>query len=77
VEDLIKIEVATASHLVSDLRKQPVSMTTITRDKIQLSGSRTLSELLTICVPGYFLVRDQGDTIAGFRGWRRRVPLSG
>jgi len=68
VEDLIKIDVTTASHVVSDLRKQPVSMTTITRDKIQLSGARTLSELLTIFAPGYFLVEDQDDTIAGFRG---------
>jgi len=68
VEDLIKVEITTASHVVSELRKQPVSMTTITRDKIQLSGARTLSELLTIFVPGYFLVEDQDDTIAGFRG---------
>jgi len=68
VEDLMKIEVTTASHVVSDLRKQPVSMTTISRNKIQLSGARTLSELLTIFVPGYFLVEDQDDTIAGFRG---------
>jgi len=68
LEDLKKVEVTTASHVVAELRKQPVSMTTITRDKIQLSGARTLSELLTIFVPGYFLVEDQDDTIAGFRG---------
>jgi len=68
ITDLKNVEVSTASNVVVDIRKQPVSMTTISRDKIQLSGARTLSELLTIFVPGYFLVEDQDDTIAGFRG---------
>ncbi len=68
LEELQNINVSVASNVIDDVRKQPVSVTTITKDKIRLSGARTLSELLTIFVPGYFLVEDQDDTIAGFRG---------
>ncbi|MCJ8318602.1 MAG: TonB-dependent receptor plug domain-containing protein [Colwellia sp.] len=68
LEELLNIRVSVASNVIADVRKQPVSVTTITKDKIRLSGARTLSELLTIFVPGYFLVEDQDDTIAGFRG---------
>lgn len=68
LEELQNIRVSVASNVIVDIRKQPVSVTTITKDKIRLSGARTLSELLTIFVPGYFLVEDQDDTIAGFRG---------
>lgn len=57
-----------ASNVVTDARKQPVSVTSITSDKIALSGARNLSELLAIYVPGYFEVEDQDDTISGFRG---------
>ncbi len=68
LEELQNIKVSVASNIVTDVRKQPVSVTTITKDRIRLSGARTLNELLTIFVPGYFLVEDQDDTIAGFRG---------
>ena len=57
-----------ASNVVTDARKQPVSVTSITSDKIALSRARNLSELLAIYVPGYFEVEDQDDTISGFRG---------
>ncbi|WP_164503476.1 TonB-dependent receptor plug domain-containing protein [Pleionea sediminis] len=68
LEDLLNIDVSVASNVITDARKQPVSVSTITADKIRLSGARTVSELLTMFVPGYFLVEDQDDTIAGFRG---------
>jgi len=68
LEGLLSLDITVASNVISDARKQPVSVTAITQDQIRLSGARTLSELLTIYVPGYFLVEDQDDTIAGFRG---------
>ncbi len=68
LEQLIGIEFTVASNIVTDARKQPVSVTTISSNKIAHSGARTLNELLTILVPGFFMVEDQDDSIAGFRG---------
>jgi len=68
LEELLKVEVSVASNVVRSVRKQPVSVFSINKDQINLSGARTLNELLTLFVPGYFLVEDQDDTIAGFRG---------
>ena len=65
-EELIVVTVA--SNVVSDAKKQPVSVTTITRLQLEMSGARTLSEAIMMFVPGFFLVEDQDDTIAGFRG---------
>lgn len=67
-DELLEVDISVASNIFSDFRKQPVSVSVISKDLIQLSGARTLSELLTLYVPGYFLVEDQDDTIAGFRG---------
>ncbi len=69
LEELMGVEVQTASFVLDKRTEQPVSMTTITRDEIAESGARTLNELLSLTVPGYFLVEDQDDTIAGFRGF--------
>ncbi|MCE9580788.1 MAG: TonB-dependent receptor [Deltaproteobacteria bacterium] len=69
LEELMAVEVHTASFVLDKRTEQPVSMTTITRDDIDESGARTLNELLSLWVPGYFLVEDQDDTIAGFRGF--------
>ena len=68
LEDLLNTQISVASNVISDVRKQPVSISTITKDKIALSGARTVSELLTMYVPGYFMVEDQDDSIAAFRG---------
>jgi outer membrane receptor protein involved in Fe transport len=68
LEALLKIKTRVASNVEDNWRKQPASVSVITRDKIALSNARTLSELLNTYVPGYFLVEDQDDTIAGFRG---------
>ena len=68
LEELLNTEVFIASNIVTDARKQPVSISQLGKDTIALSGARTLNELLSIYVPGYFMVEDQDDTIAGFRG---------
>jgi outer membrane receptor protein involved in Fe transport len=74
-EDVFKIlaeketAVSVASNVIKDAKKQPVSISLISREQIKMSGARTLNELLTIYVPGFFTVEDQDDTIAGFRGF--------
>lgn len=69
LEELLNIDVRVASNVMSDARKQPVSMTSISRSQITHSGARTLNELLMIYIPGYFKVEDQDDVIAAFRGF--------
>ncbi|MCB1179489.1 MAG: Plug domain-containing protein, partial [Leptospiraceae bacterium] len=64
-----KEKVTTASNVVTDAEKQPASITVINNEEIKHSGARTVNELLTIYVPGFFTVEDQDDTIAGFRGF--------
>lgn len=64
-----KVEkVSVASNVIADQEKQPASVTTVTKEQIRSCGARTLSEVLTMYVPGYFAVEDQDDIIAGFRG---------
>ena len=69
LEELLDVEVTVASNVITDAEKQPVSVTTITREQITMSGARTLNELIMIHVPGAFLVEDQDDVITGFRGF--------
>lgn len=66
IEDLTSITVA--SNVITEKDKQPVSITTITREQLQLSGARLLSEAIMMYVPGFFFVEDQDDQIAAFRG---------
>ncbi len=71
-EDVFQVlteqDVTVASNVVRALEKQPVSVSIIDSKKIRLSGARTVNELLMIYVPGFFLVEDQDDVIAAFRG---------
>lgn len=60
--------VTVASNIITEEGKQPVSITTITNEELRLSGARFLSEAIMMYVPGFFLVEDQDDLIAGFRG---------
>ncbi len=69
LDELLNVEVSTASYVLADADEQPVSMTTITREEIEQSGARTVAEVLGLLVPGYFLVEDQDDVIAAFRGF--------
>jgi outer membrane receptor for ferrienterochelin and colicin len=65
----LKPEVELASNIIRDAEKQPVSVTVINEEQIRLSGARTVSDLMTLYVPGYYRVNDQDDDIAGFRGF--------
>lgn len=68
LEDLLNVEISVASNVISDKDKQPVSITTITRKQLQLSGARTLADALMLYVPGFFVTEDQDDVIMAFRG---------
>jgi outer membrane receptor protein involved in Fe transport len=68
VFQIFQERVTVASNVVAEAEKQPASVTVISSIQIRQSGARTLSELLTLYVPGYFAVQDQDDIIAGFRG---------
>ncbi len=67
-EELLQVKVSVASNIESESIRQPVSLTQISKQQIKMSGARTLNDLLTWTVPGYFKVEDQDDTIAAFRG---------
>lgn len=66
IDDLTPITVA--SNVITEKGKQPVSVTTITNEQLELSGARLLSEAIMMYVPGFFFVEDQDDQIAAFRG---------
>jgi outer membrane receptor protein involved in Fe transport len=68
LEDLMRTDIGVASRVSGDARRQPSSVSVIERAQILGSAARTLNELLMLHVPGYFLVEDQDDTIAGLRG---------
>lgn len=65
---LASSDITVASNVARAREQQPVSVTVIQKLQIQLSGARTLNEVLHMYVPGFFLVEDQDDVIAGFRG---------
>jgi len=60
--------VTVGSNVESDPKRQPVAVTVISRNQIETSGARTLNELITLFVPGAFLVQTQDNIVAGFRG---------
>lgn len=68
LEELLLIKVNVASNVESDWLRQPSSLSIISQEQIRRVGARTVNELLSLLVPGYFMVEDQDDTIAGFRG---------
>ncbi len=68
IEELLETPISVASNVSLDPKKQPASVTVITRDQLQLSAARTLNEALMTYVPGYFVVEGHSDTVGAFRG---------
>lgn len=69
LESILELEeVTVASNVVTDAKKQPASVTTITSQQLRMSGARTLKEAIMMYTPGFFVVEDQDDVILGFRG---------
>lgn len=68
LEELMQMDIGVASRVSRNAARQPVSVTTISREQIRGSAARTLNEVLMLHVPGFFVVEDQDDTIAAMRG---------
>lgn len=68
LKDLLQVKVHSSTLTEKRLRYQPASLTVIHQEDIQNAYARTLNELLSLYVPGYFRSEDKDDTIASFRG---------
>lgn len=69
LEELMDLKIKTGSFLELNLSKSPLSMTIIDKEQIQNSGSRTMSELLEIYVPGFqYMFNKWNGDIWGMRG---------
>ncbi|MCU0429358.1 MAG: TonB-dependent receptor plug domain-containing protein [Cytophagaceae bacterium] len=70
-EDLLNLKatVNTGSFLDVDLKRTPATLTIISKEQIELSGARHLSEVLEIYTPGFqYMVNKWNGIIWGMRG---------
>ncbi len=67
LEQLVEIEITSASKASNAVRDIPASVTILTRDDISLMGYTTLEELL-IHVPGFYHIDSYEDYQIGVRG---------
>jgi iron complex outermembrane receptor protein len=65
---LLNQTVGAASKQLEPLRESPVPVTLITAEMIQLSGARTLQDLLTLFVPGMTSTQDHNEYVVAMRG---------
>ncbi len=66
---LLDIKLQTGSFLELDLAKSPLSMTVIERSRIRAAGSRNLTELLEVYVPGFTYMYNKWNGVTwGMRG---------
>lgn len=68
LEELMNIEVTTASLQSESMLKAPVPMTVITRDMIDAIGARNIKEVLVTYVPGITAVEDHNEMNIAMRG---------
>ncbi len=65
---LLNQQVGAASKQPEPLRESPVPVTVITAEMIELSGARTLKDLLTLYVPGMTATQDHNEYVVAMRG---------
>lgn len=68
LEELMNIEVTTASLQSESMLKTPVPMTVVTREMIDAIGARNIKEVLTTYVPGFTAVEDHNEMNISMRG---------
>ena len=68
LEELMNIEVTTASLQSETMLKAPVPMTVITREMIDAIGARNMKEVLITYVPGITAVEDHNELNVSMRG---------
>lgn len=65
---LLNQKVGAASKQLEPVGESPVPVTLITAEMIELSGARTLKDLLTLFVPGMTATQDQNEYVVAMRG---------
>ena len=70
LEDLMKIEIYSASKYMQDASDAPSSVTVVTADEIQKYGYRSLADILE-SVRGFYITYDRDYSFVGVRGFGR------
>jgi outer membrane receptor for ferrienterochelin and colicins len=70
LEDLMKVEVYSASKHMENASDAPSSVTVVTEDEIQKHGYRTLADILE-SVRGFYITYDRDYSFVGVRGFGR------
>ncbi|MGA8873243.1 MAG: TonB-dependent receptor [Candidatus Acidiferrales bacterium] len=70
LEDLMKIEVYSASKYMQDASDAPSSVTVVTADEIQKYGYRSLADILE-SIRGFYITYDRDYSFVGVRGFGR------
>ncbi len=68
LEELMTLKISAGSNVMTEYKDQPISISSISKEQLELSGTRTLIEAIMVYVTGFFVVEDQDDVIAGTRG---------
>ncbi len=68
IEELLEIEVNSASGVSEQLKQTPTPVSVITEQMIRQSGVYTLRDLLTLYIPSFTQVQDHNEYNVAFRG---------
>lgn len=70
LEELLRVDVVSASRFTQSAEQAPSSVTVISEGELRQHGYRTVAEAL-VTVPGVYASYDRGNTYLGVRGFNR------